>query len=71
MATESSDPHPYDGAMVHHFIRLVGRAPTADELGRFRDLQSRLAVDRGRRRSRPTLWLLRRRRRGADPSRTS
>ena len=37
----------YDAAMVHHFIRLVGRAPTEDELVRFRELHSRLALWRG------------------------
>ena len=36
-------PREYDRAMVHHFIRLVGRAPTDEELVRFRDLHSRLA----------------------------
>ncbi len=27
----------YDPVLVHHFIRLVGRPPTAEELARFHD----------------------------------
>ncbi len=36
-----------DRATVHHFIRLFGRAPTDDELVRFRDARARAVTRRG------------------------
>ena len=58
MAEPLPAPREYDAAMVHHFIRLVGRTPTEEELVRFEKLHSQLAQRRAPRTRRRTARLL-------------
>ncbi|WP_408897564.1 hypothetical protein ACJ5H2_00315 [Nocardioides sp. R1-1] len=43
MAQDTTTPstRESDRPAVHHFIRLIGRAPTDEELAQFRDLGAR------------------------------
>lgn len=50
MAQEATISRDEDRATVHHFIRLFGRAPTDDELLRFREARARAVPLRGVRR---------------------